>query len=123
MQIEFVDTHPKASQACARAVVSPKVDVISSKENVTACENKRSRLVLLSCSLAGFLYRVVSSVQYTQATRESQHTSWSRYHPQIVMLPWFSSRHLRKLRTSVSQAGVSQELLVALLCHSPLSIG
>jgi hypothetical protein len=30
---------------------------------------------------------------------------------------------LRKLRTSVSQAGFSQELLVALLCQSPASMG
>ena len=31
--------------------------------------------------------------------------------------------HFRKLRTSVSQGGASHELLVALLCHSELSMG
>ncbi|KAF1913485.1 hypothetical protein BDU57DRAFT_531419 [Ampelomyces quisqualis] len=30
--------------------------------------------------------------------------SWSKYHPQIVKLPWFSSMHLRKLLTSVPHA-------------------
>jgi hypothetical protein len=26
--------------------------------------------------------------------------SWSKYHPQMVKLPWFSSMHLRKVLTS-----------------------
>lgn len=41
--------------------------------------------------------------------------SWSRYHPQIVKLPWFSSMHLRKLLTSVPHAPVDC-ICVALWC-------
>ncbi|KAL4786475.1 hypothetical protein BJX76DRAFT_321489 [Aspergillus varians] len=38
------------------------------------------------------------------------------------MLPWLSSMHLRKFWTSCSQAGLPQELSVALLWYKPLSM-
>lgn len=40
----------------------------------------------------------------------------------MLMLPWFSSMQERKLRTSVSQAGFSHEVLAALLWYRPLSM-
>lgn len=59
---------------------------------------------LLACVLFFLLLKFSREKHY--------HTSWSRYHPQMVRLPWLSSMHLRKFRTSVSQAEFSQELLL-----------
>lgn len=65
----------------------------------------------------------ISRQKRTQMRYNIQRTSWSKYQPQMLRLPWLSSMHLRKFWTSVAQAGFSYELVEAALWYRPLSMG
>ena len=98
------------------SLISPGICVcslISSLLSLSAF-SRCAFLVLASCLLASFLYKTSVTVVGLDGLVFAI-TNWSKYQPQICILPWFSSKHLVNVFASTSQLRGAHALLWELL--------